>query len=262
MTTGEPPRLSWRWAAAALVLAACGSAPGEGASTITTITAAPTTSQFAATTVPAPAPTVAPAPATVPPQLVPVQLAQVGAASQALVVTAPSYGATTATLTAWERGAEGWRAVFGPWTVDVGSRGFAPPGEKREGDRRTPSGTYGFDFMFGTDPDPGVALPYRRVTPSIVWDDDPASPSYNQWIDLDRQPSGVDPEPMYVGAYRYGAVIAYNAARTPGLGSAIFLHVSTGGATAGCVSLPADQLLALLRWLHPSRQPQVVMGVA
>src|SRR5262249_1635032 len=47
---------------------------------------------------------------------------------------------------------------------------------------------------------------------------------------------------------------------TPGLGSAIFLHVSTGGSTAGCVSLPSTDLVALLRWLDPAQQPRIVMG--
>jgi L,D-peptidoglycan transpeptidase YkuD (ErfK/YbiS/YcfS/YnhG family) len=60
--------------------------------------------------------------------------------------------------------------------------------------------------------------------------------------------------------YDYGAVIAYNDARTPGLGSAIFLHVSRGTPTAGCVALPVDQLLAVLRWLDPSRGPTIVLG--
>ena len=63
-------------------------------------------------------------------------------------------------------------------------------------------------------------------------------------------------------AYDYGAVIAYNTDRTPGLGSAIFLHVSVGAPTAGCVSLPADRLLEVLRWLDPARSPVIVMGVA
>ena len=63
-------------------------------------------------------------------------------------------------------------------------------------------------------------------------------------------------------AYNYGAVIAYNTARTPGLGSAIFLHVSTGGSTAGCVALPQGQLLEVLRWLDPAQQPRIVMGTA
>ena len=67
---------------------------------------------------------------------------------------------------------------------------------------------------------------------------------------------------MDVSGYDYGAVIAYNTARIPGLGSAIFLHVSTAGPTAGCVSLPAAQLLQVLRWLDPARQPRIVLGVA
>jgi len=192
------------------------------------------------------------------------QLDGVGAAGQAIVVTAPSAGATTATLTAFERMAAGWRAVLGPWTAQIGSRGMAAPGAKREGDGRTPSGVHGFEFMFGVAPDPGVRFPYRRVTSrSIVWDDNPASPLYNTWVDLDRQQAGAEPEPMYVSpAYDHGAVIAYNTARTPGLGSAIFLHVSTGRATAGCVSLPAGQLIEVLRWLDPTRGPRIVLGIA
>ncbi len=57
-------------------------------------------------------------------------------------------------------------------------------------------------------------------------------------------------------------MIAYNTARTPGLGSPIFLHVSTGGPTAGCVSLPASQLVEVLRWLDPGREPRILIDVA
>jgi len=191
-------------------------------------------------------------------------LASAGDAGQVVVVTAERYGSTSATLTAYERTGDGWRRAFGPWAARVGTRGVAPPGEKEEGDGRTPSGVYGFDFFFGVAADPGVRFPYRRVTSrSIAWDDDPASLSYNTWVDLDRQTAGKEPELMYVSpAYDHGAVIAYNTARTPGLGSAIFLHVSTGAATAGCVSLPAGQLVEILRWLDPVRSPRIAIGVA
>lgn len=191
-------------------------------------------------------------------------LARVGSAGQAVIVTAARYGGTAATMTAYQRDGAGWQVAFGPWSAHLGSRGIAPPGEKREGDGRTPSGVYGFDFFFGVAPDPGVRFPYRRVTSrSVVWDDDPDSPRYNTWVDLDMADAGRDPEPMYVTpAYDHGAVIAYNDARTPGLGSAIFLHVSTGAATAGCVSLPAGDLVELLRWLDPARDPRIVIGVA
>lgn len=183
--------------------------------------------------------------------------------AQAIVVDAAAYGRSDATFSAYEQTASGWVRRFGPWTARVGRNGFAPIGEKHEGDGRTPSGSYGFSFFFGINRDPGVAYPYRQITSrSIVWDDDPASPNYNEWIDTRAGDAGRSPEPMYNAPfYDYGAVIAYNTARTPGLGSAIFLHVSNGGSTAGCVALPVSELLDVLGWLNPNLHAEIRMGV-
>jgi len=255
-------------------LAACGGGGGNDAKAVTATratvpsttpttvaptTAPPTTEPPAAATTPpatnAPAPAAASSPVD--------SLIGVGSARQVISVIADGYGQTTATFLAYERDGNGWRQVFGPWTANVGGSGFAPPDAKREGDGRTPSGSYPFDFFFGVLGNPGVRFAYRDVTgPQIVWDDDPASPLYNEWVDTTMQTPGPGPEPMYnTPAYNYGAVIAYNSARTPGLGSAIFLHVSTGGSTAGCVALPQGQLLDVLRWLDPAQQPRIVMGI-
>ena len=115
--------------------------------------------------------------------------------------------------------------------------------------------------MFGVNPNPGVKFPFRSITgTNIVWDDDPASANYNRWIDTNQASAGVGPEPMYVSAYGSGAVIAYNTARTPGLGSAIFLHLSSGSSTAGCVALPSGELIPLLQWLDPSRPTAIAIG--
>jgi len=174
---------------------------------------------------------------------------------------AASYGATRAELTAYRWAGGHWQRVFGPWTAWIGRNGMARPGAKREGDGRTPSGTFGFQFFFGVDPNPGVHFPYRRVYAYDVWDDDPGSPRYNEWVDVRYGNAGADPEPMDVSAYDYGAVIAYNTARTLGLGSAIFLHINIGTPTAGCVTLPVGELLEILRWLNPSDSPRIEMGV-
>lgn len=184
------------------------------------------------------------------------------AARQLIIVRAPAYGDTYATLSAYGL-ADGARSLaLGPWVARVGFNGFAPPGGKREGDGRTPSGTFAFQFMFGVDADPGVHYPYRRVGEEDVWDDDPSSPLYNEWVDVRSADPGQDPEPMFqVPAYDFGAVIAYNTSRVPGLGSAIFLHLGLGGPTAGCVSLPAVELVRLLRWMSPARHPEIEMGV-
>jgi L,D-peptidoglycan transpeptidase YkuD (ErfK/YbiS/YcfS/YnhG family) len=64
-------------------------------------------------------------------------------------------------------------------------------------------------------------------------------------------------------AYRHLAVIAYNTNPVvSGRGSGIFLHVSTGRPTLGCVSLPLPQLLRTLRWLRPGANPLIAIGTA
>jgi L,D-peptidoglycan transpeptidase YkuD (ErfK/YbiS/YcfS/YnhG family) len=242
-------------------------APTTVATTVPT-TVAPTVPTTAPVKVTAPAPvTTAPHPV-VPAPLAPLlvtRLVGVGSATQIIAVSAAGYGQTTATLTAYQQDAAGWHQVFGPWQAHVGYAGFAPPGQKREGDGRTPSGSFGFDFFFGVLGNPGAQFPYRPVTGhNLVWDDDPSSPLYNQWVDTSAANAGAAPEPMdQTPVYDYGAVISYNTSPTvPGAGSAIFLHVSDGPATTGCVSLPTGELLAILRWLNPAAQPRIIMGTA
>jgi L,D-peptidoglycan transpeptidase YkuD (ErfK/YbiS/YcfS/YnhG family) len=182
---------------------------------------------------------------------------------QLIVVSSAAYRESYATLTAYDVSGQRRRVAFGPWTARIGSDGFAPPGQKREGDGRTPSGSYGFGFMFGVLANPGVRFAYRRVERYDVWDDDPASPLYNEWIDEHAHSPGAAPELMdQTPAYDYGAVIAYNEARVPGRGSAIFLHVGGDAPTAGCVSLPVGELVDVLRWLNPGATPEIEMGVA
>jgi len=225
-------------------------------------TAAPTTPATAAHAVTAPPATTAPAPPPAPAPLLVTRVAGIGGAQQVITVAAAGYGTSIATVTAFEHDTNGWHTAFGPWTSYIGRNGVAPVGAKREGDGRTPSGVFGIDFMFGVDPDPGVHFAYRHITgTNIVWDDDPGSANYNEWIDTNVASAGARPEPMdNTPSYDYGAVIAYNDARTPGLGSAIFLHVSHGSSTAGCVSLPTSELLDLLRWLDPARSPRIAIG--
>jgi L,D-peptidoglycan transpeptidase YkuD (ErfK/YbiS/YcfS/YnhG family) len=182
---------------------------------------------------------------------------------QLITVTAASYTATYATFRAYRVSGGKQTEVFGPWTARVGYNGVARPGKKREGDGRTPSGTYGFSFFFGVspDPDPHFAYPFRHAYTYDYWDDDPASSRYNEWVDTKTASAGAEPEPMHnVPAYDYAAVIAYNTARVPGLGSAIFLHVGTGGPTAGCVSLPKAELLKILRWLRPADKAVITIA--
>ena len=119
---------------------------------------------------------------------------------QLITVTAASYSSTYATFRAYRRSGNQWVRVLGPWTARVGYHGIAPAGRKREGDGRTPSGTYGFSFFFGVLANPGVTFRWRHAYGYDVWDDDPASPRYNEWVDeqaAGRRAAGIDPEPMH-----------------------------------------------------------------
>lgn len=180
---------------------------------------------------------------------------------QLITVTAPTHSATYATLRAYRVSAGKRALAFGPWTARVGYNGVARPGSKREGDGRTPSGTYPIRFFFGVRPNPGFSFSFRHAYTYDFWDDDPSSARYNEWVNAREHDPGARPEPMHqVPAYDYAAVIAYNSARVPGLGSAIFLHVGTRTATAGCVSLPRDRLVRILRWLKPADHPRITIS--
>jgi L,D-peptidoglycan transpeptidase YkuD (ErfK/YbiS/YcfS/YnhG family) len=186
------------------------------------------------------------------------------AQAQQLVTVHARAGATVAALELWQRRGTCFRRVAGPWTAELGPAGLSA--RKREGDGATPTGTYPFGAtVYGIAADPGVAFAYHRLVCGDWWDEDPASSTYNAFRHV-----ACGAVPRFRGdsealwrispQYRYFAVIEYNAYPVvPGRGSAIFLHVSTGHPTAGCVSLPEGELLRVLRWLRPQAKPAIVM---
>ena len=182
--------------------------------------------------------------------------------AQVLTVTNWRRSSSYARFNGFSRTAGKWVHRWGPWTARIGAGGFAKPGQKIEGDELTPQGGYGFQFMFGVKANPGVHFRWRHAYRYDYWDDDPASARYNLWTDTRYHDAGRNPEPMHnVPVYNYAAVIGYNLARVPGAGSAIFLHVGDGQATAGCVSLSQSRIVKIIRWLRPRLAPVITMRV-
>jgi L,D-peptidoglycan transpeptidase YkuD (ErfK/YbiS/YcfS/YnhG family) len=194
------------------------------------------------------------------PQLLVEQLKDVGNASQVVTVTSSGWTTDVATLQTFEKDAAGtWHPVFPAMPAFIGRAGFSA--DKREGDLKTPAGKYGFGTMFGQQPNPGVKFPYRQADSQSVWVDDVTSPYYNTWQENAALKGEHLASSGYATAYAYAVDIAYNTSPiVKGKGSAIFLHVSTGGGTAGCVSLARSNLLEVLRWLDPNKHPVIVMG--
>ena len=167
-------------------------------------------------------------------------------AAQVLLVTATG---STASVQACERvhGRTTYRRVHA-FDGYVGRNGVSAA--KREGDGATPAGAFPLRGGFGVAADPGVPGGYFQVDHNDVWVDD-AQRFPHAYNTHQRRPD-YDGESLYsLPAYRYAQVIGYNERRVPGAGSAIFLHVSTGRPTAGCVSLAEPDLLTVFRWQRP-----------
>jgi L,D-peptidoglycan transpeptidase YkuD (ErfK/YbiS/YcfS/YnhG family) len=177
---------------------------------------------------------------------------------------APSTGSTTATVQAWTKATTGWQRVGPAIPAHVGSAGLT--NHPSESMSATPIGSFGLTQAFGRAADPETRLPYFRTDSSDWWVSDANSRYYNTHYRC----SGSCPfdtsagENLYAAGYvyTYAVVIDYNRFPvTSGAGSAFFLHVTDGSATAGCVSIPEANLVSIMRWLDPAAHPRILIGV-
>ena len=202
----------------------------------------------------APTPTPAPAPAA--PTPAPAPSAQT---TQWIVVGVPKADATAGTLTAFQRVGQDWKVVLGPTKAMVGDVGV---GEGADGVHRTPVGTFAFDQAFGREPNPGTKMPYFQATKQDWWDEDASSPTYNTHVRSAASPSSIT-ENLYDSGpvYDYAINMAVNPQRIPGKVSGIFLHVTDGSPTWGCVAIGREQMNTILTRLDPAANPRITVGV-
>lgn len=191
-----------------------------------------------------------------------------GAASsgQLITVVAGSTHSQSATLEFFVRRGGCLRLADGPYTALIGRNGLSA--HHVEGDGTTPLGLFGLQStMYGVLANPGVAYRYHRLVCGDWWDEQSSSALYNHFVHVPCGTSpdfGGDSEALWqtVPSYDYFAVIDYNRNPViPGRGSAIFLHVSNGQSTVGCVSIPANDLLRILRALRPGLHPLIDIAV-
>ena len=169
--------------------------------------------------------------------------------SQVVIVRGDAASVATAVVELYQRTPKGWVATA-RWRGHVGAKGWSSA--HREGDLRTPTGTYTLSDAGGLQADPGTALPYHRspsfvpTGDSVFGDSLEGSFDHVVAIDYNRRPgrSPLDDERPQ-GRAR---------------GGGIWLHVDHGGPTHGCVSMPLGGLRQLMRTLVPARNPVVVMG--
>ena len=141
----------------------------------------------------------------------------------------------------------------------VGKNGVTA--NKVEGDYCTPAGLYSLGFGFGTEL-VDTAIEYRLINNDCYWVDDTDSMFYNQWVET-KEVSWNSAEHLvdYPQSYHYGVVINYNMNPIiPNQGSAIFLHCSTGSYTAGCISIPENDMKDVLQWINSNANPAILIS--
>lgn len=214
----------------------------------------------------------------------PDKLTHVGNARQVIVVSGDSWSSTHATLRAYQRGGDGkWRPAFAAMKARTGYGGWKWAAGRVQDTGQTPAGTFRITEAFGVRADPGTRLPYRKVDGNDYWVGDnrdaktynlfqPAAPATRTW-----RKSQAERLAGYPTQYAHAAVIDFN--RPGGVrwdakrgqfvtskpadtrrGSAIFLHASGKGSTAGCVSVSRTNMVRLLKWLNPAKKPRIVMA--
>lgn len=155
--------------------------------------------------------------------------------------------------------------------------------KRRQSTGTTPAGTFAIPTMFGRQPNPGTQMPYVQVDRNDAWTYNPKVPStYNVFQTVNRgwwkYSYYVERLWEYGKQYNYVAVLDYNLPAGPiragadgvrrttspantSKGGGIFLHVTNGKVTAGCIAIAREQMRQVLRWLDPAKQPRIVIEV-
>ena len=175
-------------------------------------------------------------------------------ADQLFVVAA--HEKTTAWVSLHEKDKDGkWQMVMSTPGY-IGKNGL---GKTKEGDGKTPVGTFDFNAAFGIASDPGCSIPYTKVDDNTYWSGDVREGmQYNKMVsikdypDLDKENSEhiID----YTRQYQYCLNISYNSDCKTDAGSAIFLHCLGPNKpyTGGCVAIPENQMKFVMQNVKPN----------
>lgn len=130
-----------------------------------------------------------------------------------------------------------------------------------EGDYCTPKGMYPLGFAFGTQYLDNLLVEYRLINDNCYWVDDSESALYNQWVESSNVTwNSAEHMADYPAAYKYGIVINYNMNPVVKYkGSAIFLHCMSGSYTAGCVAVPEEDMLYILKHIDSGKNPCIII---
>ncbi len=202
---------------------------------------------------------------------------------QVVLVQAPRWSSTESTLRAFEKRGKNWVEIIPTVQAKLGYGGLVPGNKRIQGTGKTPTGTYSLVSAFGTKRNPNGKIPYTKVSEYDAWTYNPKVPStYNIFQTAKKSWNGygnfVERLNYFGVQYNYSLVLDFNLpagkistgangihrtnkpANTQ-LGGGIFLHVTNGKETAGCIAVKQSVMKDLLQWLDPALNPSIIIEV-
>lgn len=175
--------------------------------------------------------------------------------SQVFLVTANGTSTSYGIGSMYEKTNGTWKKLS-EFAVRLGSNGMSYT--RVQNSNKTPAGVLNIISAFGMAGNPGSNYAYHKVTSNDYWDSNSGSPTYNRMISSNI---GGDLEHLidYQTTYKYALVTDWNFNQTPDKGAAIFIHVNGAGATGSCISLPEGNMVSLMKWMNPSKNPKILV---
>lgn len=162
--------------------------------------------------------------------------------------------------------------------VEIGKNGASE--NIHETSVKTPLGTFNLGIAFGTH-NLNINYPYIKTNENLYWVDDVNSKYYNKLVSLNetintfnypyiintnkKEFNSAEHLIDYPKQYEYAVYIEYNVngekyENGMGKGSAIFLHcLGDKGYTGGCVAIPKEDMLFVLKFLDRNKNPKIVI---
>lgn len=145
----------------------------------------------------------------------------------------------------------------------IGKNGVVPQQDGREGDGKTPLGTYQIRYgLYRTDRIvlPPTKLVFWQIRRDDGWCDDPNDPAYNRPV---RLPYLARVEKLWRESSIYDIIIVLSHNDNPpvsNMGSAVFLHIAREAyaPTEGCVAVSQTDMLRLISKLGKTKAIEIL----
>ncbi len=200
--------------------------------------------------------------------------AQTKSPTQLVVVLSEHPDSINAQLSKYEFINSHWNQIGTTHDVTLGRTGLAngigqqllKGNLKQEGDGKSPAGIFEFGTAFGyasKQEAPDFKLPYVQITEVTQCIEDSKSKYYNQIVDNTKVTKDWETADFMKRAddlYKWGVFVKHNTPAKPEAGSCIFFHLwrGPGKHTAGCTAMTEENMLNLIKWLDPSKEPRLI----